>query len=105
MRPSQRANASDEMRAHAGLRQCDAGPVDVRAVAAQDEQALPAELGQPSHVGGDPVDRGLVELVVAGDQRRAKLAGHGHGERVRDRVGHLDHLEGERADLDRIARS
>ena len=31
------------------------------------------ELGQPRDVGGQPVDRGLVELVVAGEQHRPEL--------------------------------
>ena len=58
------------------------------------------ELGEPRDVGGHAVHRRLVELVVAGDQRRAELAGQRHGERVRDRVGHLHHLDLERPGLE-----
>ncbi len=50
------------------------GAVGVRRVAAQQQQALAAELGEPRHVGGRAADRRLVELVVAGEEDRAELA-------------------------------
>ena len=49
------------------------GPVGVGRVAAEQQQAFAAELGEPRDVGGPAVDRGLVELVVAGHQHRAEL--------------------------------
>ena len=50
----------------------DARAVDVRRVAAQQQQALAAELGQPRHVRGRAADRRLVELVVAGEEDGAE---------------------------------
>ena len=50
------------------------GAVGVRGVAAQQQQALAAELGEPRHVGRRAADRRLVELVVAGEEDRAELA-------------------------------
>ena len=44
---------------------------------------------------GAAVDRGLVELVVAGHQDRAVLRGEQHGPHVRDRVRKVDQLETE----------
>ena len=49
------------------------GAVGVRGVAAQQQQALAAQLGEPRHVGGRAADRRLVELVVAGEEDRAEL--------------------------------
>ena len=51
----------------------DPGAVGVGRVAAEQQQAVAAELGQPRDVGRAAVDRGLVELVVAGHQHRAEL--------------------------------
>ena len=48
------------------------GPIGVGRVAAEQQQAFLAELGQPRDVGGASVDRGLVELVVAGHQARSR---------------------------------
>ena len=52
----------------------DARAVDVRGVAAQQQQAVAAELGQARHVGGRAADRRLVELVVAREEDRAQRA-------------------------------
>ena len=86
------------------LRQRPAGPVGVGGVAEQQQDALAAQLGQAGDVRRDAVDRGLVELVVAGGQDRAQVAGDGVGEHVRDRVGQLDRLHHERAGVDLLAR-
>ena len=72
IRPSQRAKTSSRRGPDARLRQRHAGPVGVGRVAAQQQQALAAELGEPGDVGGHAVHRGLVELVVAGDEHRAR---------------------------------
>ena len=74
MRPWQRANTRSRCGPTTDSLVGDARPVDVRGVAAQQQQALAAELGQPRHVGGRAADRRLVELVVAGEEDRAELA-------------------------------
>jgi hypothetical protein len=53
---------------------------------------------------GALVDRRLVELVVAREQRGAQLRGQRDGGGVGDRVGDVDHLDLERAGLGRRAR-
>ena len=80
------------------------GAVGVGGVAAQQQQPLAAQLGQPRDVGGHAVDRGLVELVVARQQRGPELAGQRDREGVGDRVGHLDHLDAERAGVEGLPR-
>ena len=80
-----------------------AGAVGVGRVAAEEQNALAAELGKPPDVGGLAVDRRLVELVVAREQDGAELAGDRTGEHVRDRVGELDRLDVERAGVDVVA--
>ena len=60
-----------EVRTDARLRRRDAGPIHIGRVAAQEQQPVPAELGESRHVGGLAVDGRLVELVVAGYQRGA----------------------------------
>ena len=61
-----------QVRADLALGRGEARPVGVGGVAAEQQHALGAELGQPRDVGGLAVDRGLVELVVAGQQHRAR---------------------------------
>ena len=56
-------------RPDARLRRRRPDAVGVRRVAAQQQHALPPELGEPRGVGRRAVDGRLVELVVAGDQR------------------------------------
>ena len=63
-----------QVRSDDRLRRREAVAVDVRRVAAQQQHALAAELRQARDVGRLPVDGGLVELVVAGDQHRPELA-------------------------------
>ena len=53
---------------------------------------------------GLAVDRGLVELVVAGQQHRAQLGGEDDAAHVGDRVREVDQLEPEGAGLDLLAR-
>ena len=89
----------EQGRADARLRRGDAGAVGVGRVAAEAEQALAPELGEPRDVRGNSVDRRLVELVVAGDEHRAELRGQGDGPRVGDRVRHVHELDLERAGL------
>ncbi len=92
-----------QVRADDRLRRREAGAVDVGRVAAQQQHALAAELGQARDVGRRPVDRGLVELVVAGDQHRAELGAERDRAGVGDRVGHVHQLERERPELERFA--
>ena len=81
----------------------EARAVGVGGVAAEQQHALGAQLGQPRDVGRLAVDRGLVELVVAGQQHRAQIGADGHRARVGDRVRHVDELQGERAHLELLA--
>ena len=74
MRPWQRANTRSRCGPTIDSLTDDARPVGVRRVAAQQQHAVAAELGQPRHVGRRAADRRLVELVVAGEQDRAELA-------------------------------
>ena len=73
MRPSQAREGLQQRRADARLRRRDPRPVGVGRVAAEQQQALAPQLGEPRDVGRAAVDRGLVELVVAGHQHRAEL--------------------------------
>ena len=82
----------------------DAWAVGVGRVAAQAEDALGAELGEARDVGRAPVDRGLVEAVVARDQDRAELRVEGDGAGVGDRVRHVNRLDLERPGLGALAR-
>jgi hypothetical protein len=81
----------------------EAGTVGVRRVAAQQQHALGAQLGQARDVRGHAVDRRLVELVVTRDEHGAELRPHRHREGVGDRVGHVDELDVERAQLEVLA--
>ena len=92
-----------QVRADERLALRDARAVDVRGVAAQQQQPVAAELGQPRHVGRRAADRRLVELVVAGEQDRAELGRDRDAAGVRDRVREVDALELERAGLDDVA--
>ncbi len=86
-----------QMRPDDRLRGREAGAVDVGGVAAQQQHALAAELGQARDIGRRPVDGRLVELVVAGDQHRAELGAERDGARIGDRVRHVHELQRERA--------
>ena len=92
-----------EVRSDVALGGREAGPVGVGRVAAQQQHALAAELGQARDVGRRAVDRGLVELVVAGDEHRAELGAQRDRARVGDRVGHVDELERERSERQLLA--
>jgi hypothetical protein len=92
-----------EVRADDRLRRREAVAVGVGRVAAEQQHALGAELREARDVGRLAVDRRLVELVVAGQQDRAELAGQRDGAGVGDRVRHVDQLERERPELDLIA--
>ena len=86
------------------LRRGETGAVRVGRVAAEEQHALAAELGQTLYVRGLPVDRGLVELVITGHEHRADIAGQRDRAGIRDRVGHVDQLDVERAGGDLVAR-
>jgi hypothetical protein len=88
-----------------GLRQRPARAVRVGRVTAQQQDPVTPKLRQARHVGGNAVDRGLVELVVAGHQRGAQLARQRVGEHVGDRVGHLHGLDVEGAGVDVLPRA
>ena len=80
------------------------GPVGVGGVAAQQQHAVAAELGEPRDVRRRAADRRLVELVVAGEQHGPELAAQDHADHVGDRVREVDELDLERAGLDLLAR-
>ena len=92
-----------EVRADDRLGRREARAVDVRRVAAQQQHALRAELGQARDVGGRTVHRRLVELVVAGDQHGPELCTQSDGARVGNRVGHVHELQRERSQLEHVA--
>ena len=79
------------------------GPVGVGRVAAQQQHAVAAELGEPRDVGGQAVDGRLVELVVAGDDDRPELGAERYRARVGDRMGHVHELDLERAELELLS--
>src|SRR5437762_8716626 len=92
-----------QMRSDARLRRRDSRTVDVGGVAAEQEKPLAAQLREAGHVGGLAVDRGLVELVVACNQRRAELAAQRHAAGIGDRMRETDGLDRERARVERLA--
>ncbi len=89
-----------EHAADAGLARRVAGLLGVGRVAHQqpDPRRL-GELADPGEVGAPAVDRGEVELPVAGVQHHALPGVDGDRVGVRDRVGDRDELDAERADL------
>ena len=103
MRPLQRAKTRSRFGPDRRLRDGDARAVGVGGVAAQQQHAVAAELGEPGDVGGRAADRRLVELVVAGEQHGAELAAQDHAAHVGDRVREVDELDLERPRLDRLA--
>ena len=103
MRPLQRAKTRSRFGPDRRLRDGDARAVGVGGVAAQQQHAVAAELGEPGDVRGRAADRRLVELVVAGEQHGPELAAQDHAAHVGDRVREVDELDLERARLDRLA--
>jgi hypothetical protein len=73
-------------------------------VGEQQVDALVAEPREVGEVGRPPVDRGLVELEVAGVDDHPVRGAEGVGDPVGDRVADLDRLGVERALLDDVAR-
>ena len=67
------------------------------------DDALRAELGEDREVGQLAVDRGVVELEVAGVDDDAGRRPEGDAHRVRDRVADPERDDAERADLDLVA--
>ena len=102
MRPSQRAEHAIQVRADDRLALADARPVDVRGVAAEQQDAVAAELGEARHVGGRAADRRLVELVVAREQHGAERRRQRDAGGVGDRVREVDALDLERAGVHRV---
>ena len=92
-----------EVRSDHPLRRGEAGTVRVGGVAAEQQHAFAAELGEPLHVGRLAVNRSLVELVVAGQQHNAQLGADGDRTRIGNRMGHVDQLHVERPRFDRVA--
>ncbi len=77
------------------------GALRVRRVAEQEVDAATADLGETADVCALPVDRCVVELVVAGvDAAPARRLQHDRS-RVGNRVRHPHELDAERAELDR----
>ena len=85
-RPGARADHLLQDGPDARLRRRRAAPVGVGRVAAQQQHPLPAELREPRRIGGRAVHRRLVELVVAGQDHGAQVAGQRDRARVGDRV-------------------
>ncbi len=79
----------------------EAGPLGVGRVAEQQVDAAVAELGERADVGAQPVDRGVVELPVAGVEDAAGRGLDADADRVRDRVRHPHELDPEGAEVDR----
>jgi hypothetical protein len=88
IRPSQRAKTSSR---------CRPTPV-----AEEREQALGAELRETAEVRRDAVDGRLVEAVVAGEEDPAQVGLDRHARGVGDRVGHVDELDLEGPEVDRL---
>ena len=103
MRPLQRWKTRSRLGPTIDSRGREPGPVGVGGVAAQQQQALAAELRQARHVGRRAADGRLVELVVAGEQHGPELGRQRHAAGVGDRVGQVDHLDLERARVDHVA--
>ena len=68
------------------------------------EDAFLAEPGEDREVGQLAVDRGVVELEVAGVDDRADRRPQGDAHRVRDRVADPERHDVEGADVDLVAR-
>ena len=78
------------------------GPLRVGRVAEQQVDAAVPDLGELADVGALPVDRRVVELVVAGVDDPSARRLQDDGGRVGDRVRHADQLDPERAELHRL---
>ena len=78
------------------------GALGVRRVAEQQVDAAVAELRELADVGALPVDRRVVDLVVAGvhDAPAGRLEHDGGG--IRDRMRHAHELDPERAEVERL---
>ena len=81
-----------------------AGLLGVRGVREQAQDALGAELREDREVRELAVDRGVVELEVAGVDDRPDRRAQGDPHRVGDRVADPERDDRERADLELIAR-
>ena len=103
MRPGQRANTRSRFGPTTDSLDRRPRPVGVGGVAAQQQHAVAAELGEPRDVGRRAPDRRLVELVVAGEQHGPELAAQDHPDHVRDRVGEVHELDLERPRLHLLA--
>ena len=92
-----------QVRADPALRRRETRTVRVGRVAAQQQDPVAPQFGQPRDVSRQPVDRGLVELVVPRQQHRPQLGGERHRTRVGNRMSHVHELELERAERDALA--
>ena len=77
------------------------GTLGVRRVAEEEVDAAVPDLGQPSHVRAQPVDRRVVDLVVAGVQHAQVPRLEHDRDGVGNGVRHADELGAEPADLHR----
>ena len=71
----------------------------------QQQHAALAPLSQAGEVRALAVDRGLIELEVAGVDNRPEWSGDCQGHSIDDAVGHVDPFERERTDLPGLARA
>ena len=85
------------------LRRRIAGPLDIRRVAEEGEDALAAQLAEARQVD-HAVFGHCVDLEVAGHDHHAHRRLDCEGDRVGNRVVHVDELHLEAAGLDRLAR-
>ena len=86
------------------LRIAVARTVRVGAVAKHCQHALTAQLAKRMKIGSDAVDRGLVELVVAGVDNRADRGCYGNPHAIGNAVAHVEELEPKRPDLEFLKR-
>ena len=89
--------------AHGAFAHGVAGALHIGGVSAKAENALLAQLAQTGKVDDLAVDRGGVDLKVAGVEDGAHLGVDGEGHGVRDRVVHVDELHSELARPDGLA--
>ena len=80
-----------------------AGVLGARRVGQEADDALRAELGEDREVGQLAVDRGVVELEVAGVDDRSDRRAQGDAHRVGDRVADPERDDVERPDVDLVA--
>ena len=81
-----------------------AGALGVGRLAQHAQDPLLAQLGEPRQVDHLPLNRGVVDLEVAGVDDDAHRGGDGKGHRIGDRMVDMDCLDGEGPQLDDVPR-